>query len=247
MPVYRLDRPTAGRSHYLIIVSERGDWRAFVLDQASPTSPTTVNRTPSTAESARATLDRYLAFAPPAPTSSEDGLRERRAANSDHGQIYRQARAASTRRLPPRRPAPEPFFAEELDLDTFCLPSPELVFAEALDLAVFKRSLGSAPAAQFTSEGGLRGWREAGCDSDYCDTPVVEPEPRRPANRHNSRGSAAGRRSGGSRPRPRQKPRPPTEWELRRREHQVADAMRAAVVLTVYSAAAFCWWLATMG
>ena len=130
-----------------------------------------------------------------------------------------------------------------------------LLTAEALDLDEFKRSLGSAPPARFDAEGGLRSgspndWGPWGFDHDHSERTIL-PGPRRPGARNAARETASGRRSGRNwfswRPRPRAQAALSFQtltWEARERQRQVDEAVKVAVVLLVYGAAAFCWWFA---
>jgi hypothetical protein len=146
----------------------------------------------------------------------------------DHGEGYRRARAASTRRGHGGR------FVHHRELR---------LVVEGLDLDTLRRGVVWAPPARFDAEGGLlsgssQDWGPWETDLDYSDGTMVERGRRRPAPRLRSwlhwlltpRGQTESAFQ------------TPT-WEAKRREQQVAEAKKAAVVFLAYSTAAFGWWL----
>ena len=190
-----------------------------------------------------AIFKRSLGCAPPARCNAEGGLCQPRRADLDHSESYRRARAASTRRRETWRAAQEPASPGGVD--------------EVLDLDIFKRSLGCAPPARFDAQGGFRSgspndWEPWGIDLvdlDHSERTILDPGLRRPAARRARRERASERRSGRSWLSWLRRPRMQAEsafntvtWEARARQRQVDDAMRATVVLLIYSAFAFCWW-----
>ncbi len=241
----------AGPFRCVVFVSLLGNGQEFGFDRESPgarPSAGTAGATPRPAQEPGApgravgeVLDlaafkRGLGSAPAAHFTAEGGLRERPASEFEHSECYRRARAASTQRSVPVRPAPAP------------RPAPEPGDAELLDLAAFKRSLGSAPAARFTAEGGLHGPWDVDIHGVEWAAVALGARPARPRNIPHRGARGPGRRWFGWARRPWARARAVvrmSEWEARARERQVAEARKAAVVLLAYSAFALCWWLAT--